>query len=277
MKLSMALFLGFIQGITEFLPVSSSGHLAILQRLFGITNPDDVLGFSVLLHLGTLLAVVVVYYKDVINLAAAFFSMLFDLVRGKGARVREYPYRKFALLLIVGTLPLFAAVLFKDLVAGLYTNIAFIGCALIVTALLLQYTDNMKTGGKRLKTASYKNALTVGLFQAAAIVPGLSRSGATITGGLFSGFEREFAVKFSFILAIPAILGANILEVKEMLGKTIAPSEWMIYLAGMAIAAVSGFFAIKFITYLAKKGNFKVFSWYCLIAGLFALVYGILV
>ena len=276
MSLFSAVLLGFVQGLTEFLPISSSGHLSIFQTVFGLANPEEVIVFDILLHLGTLVAVFAVYYQDILQLISAFLAMVWDVVRGKGAKLREYPYRKFCVLIILTTLPLFAAVFVKDYVESLFSNMIFVGCALLITGILLGYTDMLKPGSKRLKTANEKNALVVGLFQLAAVLPGISRSGSTITGGLLSGFSREFAVKYSFIAAIPAIIGANILTIGEITKNPIAPAEFLIYLAGMAVAAVSGFFAIKAINYLVKKGNFKIFSRYCLIVGVLVLAYGIL-
>lgn len=278
MKLWFAVFLGLIQGITEFLPVSSSGHLSILQNMFGMTDIEkNHMLFDVLLHLGTLIAVCLAYHKDIRDI----LRELGRIIGGKAARQGEMAKSRSAarliMLLVISTLPLFIAVLFKKYVEKLYYNTIFIGAALIVTGVLLFIADRVPRGKKNEKNATLSNALTVGIMQAIAVVPGLSRSGTTITTGLLLGFDREFAVKFSFLMSIPAVLGANILSLAEAVSEGVNISLLPIYLAGVIAAAVSGFFAIKLVRYIAKTDRFGIFAYYCWVAGIVAIILTIIV
>ena len=266
--------LGFIQGVAEFLPISSSGHLSLMQNLLGVLNGanEDIL-FDVLLHLGTLIAVFIVYWRDIIELFRDFFAILGRLFSRQGqSRPKPSPDCRMVLLLIVATLPLVVIVPIKDYVTGLYGNTLFIGGALIVTGFLLFFSDRMKYGRKTSRNATITDALIVGLGQSLAVVPGLSRSGTTISVGMMRGFDRRFAVRFSFLLSIPAVLGANILEIGDAVKAGINPSLLPIYLLGMAVAAVSGFFAIKLVNMLAQKGKFGSFAYYCWAVGLIAII-----
>ena len=195
MKLWFAIFLGLVQGATEFLPISSSGHLSIFQNVFGMENPEQGhLLFDVMLHLGTLISVCIVYRKDLAELIKAFFSLFRRGEKGSEA-ARNRSSIRFLFMIIIATVPLLVAVFLKDYVEKLYYNITFIGIALIVTGFLLYLSDRLVKGKKNEKNAKMTNALIVGIAQAIAIVPGLSRSGTTITVGLFQGFDCEFAVK----------------------------------------------------------------------------------
>lgn len=266
--------LGFIQGIAEFLPISSSAHLSLLQNLLGVLQgADGDILFDVLLHLGTLIAVFIVYWRDVVDLVRDFFVILFRLFSRTGDRQsRVSPDVRMVLLLIVATLPLVLIVPIKDYVTGLYGNTFFIGGALLVTGILLFLSDRMRQGRKSARTATITDALIVGLGQSIAVVPGLSRSGTTISVGMMRGFDRKFAVRFSFLLSIPAVLGANILEIGDAVKAGINPTMIPMYLLGMAIAAVSGIFAIKLVNLLAQKGKFGNFAYYCWAVGLIAII-----
>ena len=202
--------LGLVQGVAEFLPISSSGHLSIAQNLLHI-DAEVPEFFDVLLHLGTLGAVFVAYWKDIKDMIAECFRGIGDLAHRSTPKPLP-PARRLILLIILGTLPLFAVLPIKDKVLGLSNNMLFIGGALIVTGFLLFASDRVKKGRKNERTASLLDAVAVGVSQAVATVPGISRSGMTITSGCFVGFDRKFAVRFSFLLSIPAVLGANILS-----------------------------------------------------------------
>lgn len=272
-----AAILGIVQGITEFLPISSSGHLVIFQNLLNVAQTDNKdLLLEVLLHLGTLVAVVGVFYKDIGAMIVEFFRLVGDLFRGK-FRYRDMPpHRKMVVLVLIATLPLFAVVFVKDKIEVLYTSLIAVGFFLLLTGILLWLSDRMARGKKDMSTATPKDALVVGLFQAFATLPGVSRSGATITGGLFAGLTKEFAVKLSFILSIPAILGANILEVKDALSAGGLEANILPYLVGIVCAAVSGFLAIKLLQYIMKKNKFSFFAYYCFVVGLATLIWGFL-
>ena len=204
-----AILLGIIQGIAEFLPISSSGHLAIFQKLFGM---DQVgISFDVFLHIGTLIAVFIVFWKDILRL----------FVDGVG---------------IIGYLG-------KELVSNASDTLIIPGICLLVTAVLLFISDQMPDGQKTPKNTSYFNAVFMGICQGIATLPGLSRSGTTIVAGLLCGLRRDFVVKYSFIMSIPAILGAAVLEIPDM-GKDMATTGVASYVVGMIVAAVVGLVAI---------------------------------
>ena len=267
-----AIFLGLIQGIAEFLPISSSGHLAFFQEVVAIFDTgDESIFFDVLLHLGTLAAVFVAYWAEIKALVLEFFTMIGVRKLPKGQKPDRLS-RRMILFIILGTLPLFLILPVKDYVEGLYQNPIFIGCAFLGTGLILFLSDRLSRGSKTIKNASLVDVLLVGCGQALATVPGISRSGTTISVGLARGFSREFAVKLSFFLSIPAVLGANILSlidaVKEGIDWTLMP----VYLVGVAVAAVSGYLAIRLLKYISQKGSFGGFAYYCWGIGLVTLI-----
>lgn len=270
MTLLSSILLGAVQGVTEFLPVSSSGHLAIAEHLFNISSEVPRF-FDVLLHLGTLAAVFAVYWADIQEMFLEFFDGIADVVHGT-TPTPVPPARRLILLIVVGTLPLFAVLPVKDWVEGLGDNLYFVAAALLVTGCLLFASDRVRRGRKTEKSASLLDALLVGLGQAAATCPGLSRSGTTITAGCFAGFERKFAVRFSFLLSIPAILGANILSLADALEADVVWAEVPVYLAGVAVSAIVGYACIRLLKMIAEKGKFGFFAYYCWLAGLVTLV-----
>ena len=268
MSLLNALILGLIQGVAEFLPISSSGHLSIAQNLLGlkVEGSDDIF-FDVLLHLGTLAAVFVAYWKDIREMILEFFRTIGDFRRGGMPRSIP-PARRLILLIIVGTLPLFLVLPVQELVEGLYDNTYFVGGALLVTGALLFVCDRVRRGRKNEKTATVLDAALVGVGQAIATCPGISRSGTTICVGCFRGLERRFAVRFAFLLSIPAVLGANLLQIKDVAeAGGIDVKLLPVYIAGVAAAAVSGYLSICLVRMVASKGKFGAFAYYCWAAG----------
>ena len=272
MSLLSSILLGLIQGLTEFLPISSSGHLAIAEHFLGQAGvPATPDFFGVLLHLGTLVAVFAAYWQDIREMIVELIDGIRDLARGTTPTPIP-PARRLILLIIVATLPLFAVLPVKDLVEGLSNNIYFVAGALLVTGFLLFASDRVKKGRKTEKTATLVDVLLVGVAQAIATCPGISRSGTTITAGCFMGFDRKFAVRFSFLMSIPAILGANILTLKDAITEnTIIVSEIPVYLVGVAVAAVVGYACIRLLKMIADKGKFGWFAYYCWAAGLIVL------
>ena len=264
-----AIILGLIQGIAEFLPISSSGHLSIAQNLFGlrVDGSQDML-FDVLLHLGTLVAVFAAYWAEIREMIVEFFQLVGDLLKGKKNKQDHQkkeipPARRLIAMIVIGTLPLFVILPVKDFVEGLSKNTYFIGGALLVTGCLLLACDRIRKGKKNEGTAPMKDALLVGISQAIATCPGISRSGMTISAGCFCGFERKFAVRFAFLLSIPAVLGANILHIADVIETGIDPALIPVYLVGMAVAAGSGYLCIRLLKLIAEKGKFGAFSYYC--------------
>lgn len=267
MPIWKALLLGLIQGLTEFLPVSSSGHLALMQLLMGLE--EGALSFSVALHVGSLAAVFIVFWKDIKSLLLGF-AALFRPARRKEASGN--PYVRLIVLLVITTLPLLVAVPFKGHIEGLMANPLYIGVALVVTAFVLKSTDHIKPGKKTERTARVSDVLTVGLMQAAALTPGLSRSGLTISGGLWRGFDRDFAFRFSFLLSIPAILGATALETFDIVKEGIDTTLLLPMLLGALVAFASGFVALILLRKLLLSKKFSWFAWYCLAAGALTII-----
>ena len=267
-----AFLLGLIQGVAEFLPISSSGHLAIAQNLLGLEGAGSVPEFfDVLLHLGTLIAVFAAYWTDICEMVVEFFRGIGDLVH-RATPSPVPPARRLILLIIVGTLPLFAVLPIRKHVQGLTDNMVFVGAALIVTGILLFLCDRVRKGRKTERSATWLDALLVGVGQAVATLPGVSRSGMTITAGCFVGYERRFAVRFSFLLSIPAVLGANILSIGDAVQAGINGAEVPMYLVGVVTAAVTGYLCIRLLKYVADKGRFGAFAYYCWAVGILTLV-----
>ncbi len=271
LTLFSSVLLGVIQGVTEFLPVSSSGHLAIAEHLLNVSGVSSVPPFfDVLLHLGTLFAVFAAYWEDIRDMILEFFYGVSDLVH-RTTPSRVPPARRMILLIIVGTLPLFAVLPIKDTIESLGDNMYFVAFALLATGCLLFASDRVRRGRKTEKSATMLDALLVGVGQAVATCPGISRSGTTITAGCFVGFDRKFAVRYSFLMSIPAILGANILSLKDALEGDILWAEVPVYLVGVVVSAVVGYACIRLIKLVADKGKFGFFAYYCWLAGIVTL------
>lgn len=270
MEFLSAAFMGLLQGVTEFLPVSSSGHLSLFQNFFNGQAPDTL--FNVLLHFATLLAVFVYYWHDIVDMIAEFFRGAAALVSRKDGGKSAPPARRLMLMVILATLPLVVVLPFKNKVEALGASTLFIGCALLVTGLLLFASDRLKPGRKNERTMTVVDALLIGCAQALAVVPGLSRSGTTISAGTARGLDRTFAVRFSFLMSLPAVLGATLLEVIDAAQAGVDAALIPQYILGMAVAAVSGYFAIRLVNLLAKKGRFGAFAYYCWAVGLVTII-----
>ncbi len=281
MSIIHAIFLGLVQGLAEFLPISSSGHLVLFSNLLGLESAEESnLLFDVLLHLGTLTAVCIVYRKDIMDMFREFFSFIGR--RGVGGRnggeKNDAPSAlRLVFLLVISVLPLFLIFPIKGLLESMRTEPALVGVALLVTGTVLFASDRVAKGRKTERSATWLDALFIGVCQAVAVIPGISRSGATIAGGLFSGFDRKFAVKFSFLMSIPTVIAAVVLTLSDALRAGIDLAMVPIYLSGMVVAGVSGYFAIKILSYLTAKGKFKNFAWYCWAVGLITIVTALVV
>ncbi|MBR6452934.1 MAG: undecaprenyl-diphosphate phosphatase [Lachnospiraceae bacterium] len=286
MSVFQAIILGIVQGLTEFLPVSSSGHLAIMKNLLGV-NTDTGILFDVLLHFATLIAVFAVMYRDIIKLVADFFGIVRDSFINIGrffsnlTAIHKKPYivlastsyRKFVIMLIISTIPTgILGILLDEVVENASRALLVPGICLLTTGLILFLSDLLKEGHKKPKNASYGDSFVVGVTQGVAVLPGLSRSGTTITACLLCGFDRKFAVKYSFIMSMPAILGAMILELKDIGGTHLAGGEIVSYIIGMVIAAVVGFFAIRIMLNVVMNRYFKFFAFYCLFIGAVSII-----
>ena len=266
-------FLGFVQGVAEFLPISSSGHLSLLQNFLGLQSAEESnLFLDVVLHLGTLISVFIYYWNDIVSMVKEFFRGCGALVHPDPREKHVPPARRMVLLVIIGTLPLFVILPFKKYIDLLYNNTWFIGCALLVTGCLLFISDRLAKGHKAERSTSVLDVIIIGFSQALATTPGLSRSGTTISTAMLLGCKREFAVRYSFLLSIPAVLGANILSLKDAIEAGINWSLMPSYLLGVVVSAVVGYFAIRLVNALSNKGKFGNFAYYCWGVGVLALI-----
>lgn len=262
--------MGLIQGVAEFLPISSSGHLAIAQNLLNLQTEVPEF-FDVLMHLGTLIAVLVAYWSDIKEMVVEFFHGIGDLAH-KTTPTPVPPARRLILLIVLGTLPLFAVLPIHKKIRGMCDSMIIVAAALIVTGCLLFACDKVRKGRKNERSATWLDVLIVGIGQAFATIPGISRSGMTICVGCFMGFERKFAVRFSFLLSIPAVVGANILSLFDAIKVGINWADFPVYLVGVATAAVVGYICIWLLKLVAQKGKFGVFAYYCWALGVVTLV-----
>ena len=269
----MSMFLGLVQGLAEFLPISSSGHLSIIQNLFGMNYAEEEhLLFDVLLHLGTLAAVFVVYWKEIKEMATDTLGVLSGRSDSKSEDGRVKPSIRNVILIIIATLPLLIILPFNDKIELLYYNTPFISFALIITGILLYVSGKISEGRKSDKTSTVADAIVVGISQAIATIPGISRSGTTITVGLSRGFKREYAAKFSFLLSIPAVLGSVLVTLISAIKEGVIWSNVPVYLLGMLVSGVSGYFALKLVKKLITSDHFSKFAYYCWGAGILSLI-----
>lgn len=272
-----AMILGLVQGLGEFLPISSSGHLALLQNLFGIEG-EQILFFAVMLHLGTLVSVFIVYWKDICELVVELFVTIKDLCTGKGLHLQERPVRKLGVMIIVATIPTaIIGLVFNDLFESFYSSFVAIGIGFLFTGVIMFLAERMGSSKKEIGEMGFGTAIAVGVMQGVAICPGISRSGSTLVGGLATGLKREFAVRFAFLISIPSILGSVVLEVPDAVAQGIDPALFGPIVAGMAVAAVSGYAAIKGMIKLVSNGKLSYFSYYVWALGAFTVIYGLFI
>ncbi|PIE36186.1 undecaprenyl-diphosphatase UppP [candidate division KSB3 bacterium] len=274
------IILGIIQGLTEFLPVSSSGHLAIVQQFYQGMSETDIL-LDILLHVGTLFVVFMYYRKDLVTLCQAALSY------GPGGQssapsrhldnenFQQTQDRRMILLIIIGSVPTaIIGVLLKPLIEASFSSLTMVGTALIITGTVLYITDKIKRTAPSRETLSYTDAFIIGIVQGLAIFPGISRSGSTISTGILLGIERKLAAKFSFLLSIPAILGAVVLEGKDLADLAQTP-QLLPYILATIVAFVTGYFAIAALIRVVVNKQLSWFSWYCWALGGVALVVGL--
>ncbi len=250
-----ALILGMIQGLTEFLPVSSSGHLVIFQHLFAISEPP--LTFDILVHLGTLVAVFVAFWPDIYG-------------------ILRRPFTRLTYLILVGIIPAgLAGYLLAPYFEKAFDSLMVVGLGLIFTGFILKWSEAISRRiifYKDSDDTRYREALFIGLWQALAILPGISRSGSTIAAGLIAGLDRQFAAHYSFLLSIPVILGAAVFELKD-LNTSMLSANLLPYIVGPLTAAVFGYLAIKVVLRLVNRGNLSIFSYYCWALAAFTLIW----
>ena len=269
-----ALLQGIVQGLTEFLPVSSSGHLSLIQHFTGQSGETGIL-FSVLLHMGTLIAVFLAFHKIILELIMEFFRMVGDIFKGRFKLKDMNPERRMILMLIISLVPLLFFVLFKDFYSGLASDsdIMAEGVCFLITGVLLLLSDRIGSGNIGMANMRTKDALVMGIAQGIAPLPGVSRSGSTVAAGLMMGLDREYAVTFSFIMGVPAVLGANILEIGGAMKENF-PIPVPVMLTGVLAAVIFGLLAIKMVQWLVKTDKFKYFGYYTLALGTITLILG---
>ncbi|MDR1380376.1 MAG: undecaprenyl-diphosphate phosphatase [Tannerella sp.] len=262
-----ALVLGLIQGLTEFLPVSSSGHLMIAGTFFGL-NGEENLAFTVLLHVATVLSTIVILWTEIAGLFRGFFSF---------SRNEE---TKLVLKILLSAVPVgIVGLFFKDTVEDMFgSGLLLVGCMLLLTAALL--TVSHFAGRRRKRELSYRDAFVIGLAQACAVMPGLSRSGSTIATGILLGIEKEKVAKFSFLMVIIPVLGEALLDVVKVLkGDELSAFQAIpasVMICGFAAAFLSGAFACKWMINMVKRGKLLYFAYYCIALGLFTVIYSLI-
>lgn len=275
MSVLQAIILGFVQGLTEFLPVSSSGHLVVIEYLMNIKE-DQAFFMTVMLHFGTLVSLVIVYFKDIVKLAVEFILSIKDLIQKKSLNICKNDTRKLCYMIITTSIPtVIIGLVFKKVFMSFYSSLLAVGIGLVITSLYMFLADIMN-GRKDIKRAGFKDALIVGIFQGIAIVPGISRSGSTIFGGLFSKMKKDFAVKYAFLVSLPVILGSFILELPSAIKNGSMNGGVFPIFVGMIVAGVSGYFAIKVMIGIVKKRSLKGFMVYTAAFGTALILYSIM-
>lgn len=251
MTIIQAIFLGMVQGLTEFIPVSSSGHLVIFQHIFGVQGSP--LTFDVLVHIGTLAAVFVAFWNDI-------------------AAILKKPFSKLTYLIIVGCIPAGLMGFFlQPIFEKAFESLLVVGIGLLITGGVLKLSEMVTHNSlnmKEVRETTYLDVLFIGLLQGIAIVPGISRSGSTIAGGLLAGLDRDFAARYSFLVAIPVIMGAGLVQLKDFSFSAIAITDSIVpYIVGPLTAALFGYLAIKIVMNLVRDGRLSIFSYYCWVVG----------
>lgn len=281
MPLWKAVILGLVQGLAEFLPISSSGHLVIIKNILGVDLESGGMFFDIMLHLGTLVAIFIAFHKDIGKLVAEGIHIFTDIIANIGiffARITNHDkdyrhvvkssYRKFVVLIIVSTIPTAViGLLLSDIVEAANDMVMVPGVCLFITAAFLFIADFIDIGSKTPKEVSYGNACITGVAQGLSTMPGISRSGTTITACLLCGFDKKFAVKYSFIMSIPAVLGAVVLQVKDFTSDTIMKEDVPGCIVATIIAAIVGYLSICFMMSLVRGKRYKYFAIYCVLMG----------
>ncbi|RAP53743.1 MAG: undecaprenyl-diphosphatase [Methanosphaera sp. rholeuAM130] len=269
-----AIILGAVQGLAEFLPISSSGHLVLIPYILGV---ETTLAFDTVLHIGTLVAIFTFFWKDIIDLIKGFILSLIDLSEGVDkfmAGLHNSIQKRFSWLIIVGSIPTaLIGFLLKDAVETIFRGTLAVGVFLIITGLLLYYSEKQRHGNITAKTMSFKQSVIIGICQGLAVLPGISRSGATISSGLCLGLEREYAARYSFLLSIPAVLGAGIIQIKDI---TAIDVSFGVLIAGFLSSVIFGYLAIKLLMKMIKGWSLNIFAYYCWILGMVTIILSVI-
>ncbi|MFC1863268.1 undecaprenyl-diphosphate phosphatase [Thermodesulfobacteriota bacterium] len=271
MNIIDSIILGVVQGLTEFLPISSSGHLVLFQNLLGYKEPEIL--FDVALHCGTLLAVFIYFRSDLKRMITESVSFVIDLAKKQRSikSFNEDPYVSLTSWVIIGTIPTaLIGFIFKSPLESLFGSVTVVGVMLLVTGVILAVTKFVPPGYSSRKRVGLKTSIIVGIAQGLAIIPGVSRSGTTIATGILCGMERDLAARFSFLLSIPAILGAVVLQIDSGDFGRMGLEPLIL---GFISSALVGLLALKILMTLVRKGNFFYFAPYCWVAGLIIIFF----
>ena len=269
MDIEQTVFLGIIQGLTEFLPISSSGHLVICQHLIGLKNPELLLDIS--LHIGTLLAVLIFFRADIKMMITESIGLVGTVFRERNhiSEIQRFPHATLTLWILIGTIPTaLIGVIFSSFFQKMFGSPFFVGFMLIVTGAILGASRLIPDYFTKKKQVGLILSIAIGIAQGAAIIPGISRSGATIVCGLFCGLNRDLAGRFSFLLSIPAIIGATVLKFDT---SKITEIGYIPFLAGILVSFLVGLMALKITMNMLRKGNLFYFAPYCFLAGIVAI------
>lgn len=270
MSIFDAIILGILQGLTEFLPISSSGHLVLVEELLHISHETDIV-FEVFVHFGTLISVVIMFWKEIKLIVLSFLGAIIKPSSIKHLYKND-DYFRLAVFIIIGCIPAgLVGVLFEKEIEFLFADPKFVSVMLLITGLILYLTKfaNPKDDAK----VGLPSTIVIGIAQAVAIIPGISRSGITISSALFAGVSRENSAKFSFLLALPVIFGATVLKTGELF-RTPIPADKLIHLVvGTAVAAVFGYIAIRMVLGLLQKRRFSWFAYYCFVVGILGILF----
>ena len=262
-----ALILGLIQGLTEFLPVSSSGHLVLFSNFMNFEQSG--IAFDVFVHIGTLFSVLIAFRAELRQMIIAPFAVW--LQKSEDKELKEF--LNWDIFVVVATIPaVIVGLFFKDTIEHAFTSVLVVYSMLMVTGLLMFLTRFLK---ERQTPLGYGNSFVIGIAQAFAILPGISRSGSTIFTGLAFGIDRVKAAKFSFIISIPAILGAAVLQLKDLAATPPTSNQVFIYLAGAVMSAITGYLAIVWLIKIVRRGKLEWFGYYCFAVGLAGLLWSL--
>ena len=271
MSIIRAIIIGLIHGLTEILPVSGSGHLSVLYNIFSLSVSEGEMFFDVLLHFATLVSIVVVFWQDLADMVFGVLGIFSFNIPAEDKR-RYYPSARMFLMFLVGVIPLLFIIPVKKYVDQLYYNTVFVGICFILTGLLLFISDRFIEGKKTGKNMSVLDAVIVGICQCVAIIPGISRTGVTITAGMATGLKKEFAYKFSFLLSIPALFGVNIINLIAAVKEGIQWSYLPAYLIGMVVAMVVSLGSLELMKSFVKNRHFSGVAYYCWLIGALTII-----
>ena len=274
MDIIQAIILGIVQGLAEFLPVASAGQVILVTHILGVTFPSqsDALAFNTLLHLGTLTAIVGFFYKDLIKIIRAFVASLLDIFQKKFKKgLKEDVYKRLAWLMVMSTIPAaIVGALFNKQFEILFGSVVAVGIFLIINGFILYSTNYAKKGEDKVKQLSFRNAFLIGVLESLALFPGISRSGTSISAGLFLGLERECAARYAFLIALPVIAAAVIFEIKNI--GALSQNSPVAMVAAYLAVVIFGYLSIGLLIRLIKSTSLKIFAYYCWIVGALTLI-----